>query len=116
MIPHTTHQHVTKCPCVYAGGTFALYSLMCRAAGFTPFGPAQPEELQENVLASTVPAFLRSGKWWSLTNTAVGTRMRQLYANSRTSQVCKVLCVNRGLSQHLDPWSEGLDAVKLCSN
>jgi hypothetical protein len=85
-IQHTIMQHIF--PIAYAGGTFALYSLMCRAAGFTPYGPAHPEELQDRALAHTVPAYLRFGRWWSLTNRAVGSRLRQLYARSRTAQVC----------------------------
>lgn len=36
-----------RCCCRYCvtGGTFALYSLICRAAGFGPFGKAQPVDM-----------------------------------------------------------------------
>jgi hypothetical protein len=71
----------STCPLHPAGGTFALYSLMCRAAGFTPFGPAQPEELQ----LSGLPAGLW-GHWWSLANDkSVG--LRRAYMRSRGLQV-----------------------------
>lgn len=54
---------------------------MCRAAGFTPYGPAQPEELQ----LTGLPLGLW-GHWWSLANDK-GAGLRRSYARSRGLQV-----------------------------
>lgn len=74
------------------GGTFALYSLVCRAAGFTPFGKSQPEELQLGGLVGALPAWLKRGRWYSVINSG-GEPLRRLYARSRTAQVSLLLTV-----------------------
>jgi hypothetical protein len=87
-LPPNHHKH-TPTQNTNTGGTFALYALICRAAGFTPFGPAQPEELQLSGggrLGGALPPWMKRGKWWSLTNTA-GEPLRRAYARSTTAQV-----------------------------
>ena len=53
-----------------AGGTFALYSLICRACGFGPFGPARPVDMHFKGAAAValgrLPSSLARGRCWSL--------------------------------------------------
>jgi hypothetical protein len=80
-----------------AGGTFALYSLICRAAGFGPYGPSQPVDMHfltggAGALASRLPRGATRGHWWSL-QTGLGGRVRAWYRRSQAGQVALLVVV-----------------------
>ncbi|KIZ05369.1 Potassium transporter 1 [Monoraphidium neglectum] len=79
------------------GGTFALYSLICRAAGFGPYGPSQPVDMHfltggAGALASRLPRGATRGHWWSL-QTGLGGRVRAWYRRSQAGQVALLVVV-----------------------
>jgi hypothetical protein len=80
-----------------AGGTFALYSLICRAAGFGPFGEAASADLTIKGTAAVVigkmPETLQRGHWWSLQVPRSGEAWRRWYKNSRAAQVSLLIVV-----------------------
>jgi hypothetical protein len=89
--PHVAcSQHPPAPPTSPPGGQFALYSLICRAAGFGPYGAAQPVDMHFGGAAAAVlgllPHGFRSGHCWSLRTPKVGGALRGWYRRSPGAQ------------------------------
>jgi hypothetical protein len=77
------------------GGTFALYSLVCRAAGFTAFGPTQPDlALRGSAGAlSRLPPSLAAGHCWSFRTPRAGAALRAWYRRSAGARTALLVVV-----------------------
>jgi hypothetical protein len=93
--PCFTHTPPLPCPLPPKGGTFALYSLVCRAAGFTAFGPSQPDLAirPDAGVLSRLPRGLASGHCWSLRTPRVGAALRAWYRRSAGARTALLVVV-----------------------